>query len=70
MKRTTKHVFAIVRVDEFQSVEVPWNNRITVKEIVPTEQEARLEVGRLNGLNATKGAIYFWQETRLVQSTS
>jgi len=67
MKRTTKHVFAIVRVDEFQSADVPWNNRITVKEIVSTEQEARLEVERLNGLNKKKGGVYFWQVTRLVE---
>lgn len=50
MKKTTKHVFAIIRADEFRSADVPWNNRITVKEIVTTEQEARLEVERLNGL--------------------
>lgn len=67
MKRTTKHVFAIVRVDNFQSADVSWSNRITVKEIVATEQEARDEVERLNGLNAKKGGIYFWQLTRFVE---
>ncbi len=68
MKRTTKHLFAIVRVDEFQS-NAPWNNRITVKEIVTTEEEARHEVERLNGLNQEKGCVYFWQVTRLVEGT-
>jgi len=67
MKRTAKHVFAIVRVDEFQSADVPWGNRITVKEIVMTEQEARREVERLNGINKQKGGVYFWQVTRWVE---
>ena len=68
MKRTSKHVFAVVRVDEYQPADVPWTNRIIVKEIVMSEQEARLEVERLNELNKGKGCVYFWQVTRLVRS--
>jgi hypothetical protein len=67
MKRTARHVFAVVRVDAFQSSDSPWQNRITVKEVVQTEQEARTEVERLNTLNKAKGAVYFWQITRLVE---
>jgi hypothetical protein len=67
MRRTKQHVFAVVRVDEFHTPDVPWNIRVTVKEIVMSEQEARLEVQRLNDLKKDKRCIYFWQVTRLVQ---
>ena len=53
-------VFAIIRVDNYQSIE----DAITVKEILPTIEEASEEVERLNKLNDAKGARYFWQATR------
>lgn len=37
---------------------------ITVKEILPTLDDAEREVQRLNALNAEKGCTYFWQVTR------
>jgi len=65
MKRTTKHVFAVIRV-ETDVDEGPWTNRITIKEILHTEAEAQDEVKRLTSLNRAKGCEYFWQMTRLV----
>ena len=53
-------VYAVVRVDDSQSTE----DAITVKEILPTMEEAAQEAERLNALNSDKGARYFWQATR------
>ena len=54
-------VFAVIRVDsEIASLE----DAITVKEILSNANEAEIEVERLNKLNATKGARYFFQATR------
>ena len=54
-------VFAILRVDiGIHSLE----DAVTVKEILPGRVEAEREVERLNKLNASKGARYFWQPTR------
>lgn len=60
------HVYAIVRVDEFQGSEVPLERKITVKKIVSTQAEAQAEVDRLNHLQAERGvnSIYFCQVTR------
>jgi hypothetical protein len=65
MKQRYRHVYAIVRVDEFQNSEVPLSHKITVTKIVGNEQVARSEVARLNSINARKGCSYFWQVTRL-----
>jgi hypothetical protein len=40
---------------------------ITVKEVVWTEEAVSREVERLNRLNSDKGAIYFWQLTRVAR---
>ena len=54
-------VFAILRIDEsFSSPE----EKVTVKEILPSESEAEGEVARLNRLNQDKGAKYVWRATR------
>ena len=53
-------VFAIIRLDDYSNIE----DGITVKEVVPTLEEAIREVERLNGLNADKGSRYFWRTTR------
>ena len=52
-------VYAVVRIDEYQKGEAA----IKVKEILPTMEEAIKEVDRLNTLNSSKGAHYFWQST-------
>lgn len=54
-------VFAVVRVEDyFNSIE----NGITIKEILPTLEEALQEVERLNKLQAAKRCHYFCQQTR------
>ncbi len=61
------HAFAVVRVDTFKHInEVP-ETAITVNKVVSSEEDAEVEVAHLNSLNKEreKGAIYFWQVTRL-----
>ena len=70
MKRPNRAVFAIVRVDEFQSSDAPWANRVNVKEIVWSEDQAKREVKRLSKINKDKRACYFWQMTRLLVDPS
>jgi hypothetical protein len=41
-----------------------FEDAVTVKEILPEAKEAEMEVERLNKLNATKRARYFFQATR------
>ena len=59
------HVYAVVRVDEFQGHDVSLQDKIRVKAIVSTPEKAESEVKRLNTINADKGCTYFWQLTRL-----
>jgi hypothetical protein len=54
-------VFAILRMDRGIS---SFEDAITVKEVLPEMDQAKREVERLNKLNASKGATYFWQATR------
>jgi hypothetical protein len=61
MRQEKMQVYAVLRLDDGDA-EVP--NRITVKEILPTEEEARAAVERLSVENAGKGSTYFWQATR------
>jgi hypothetical protein len=68
MRKTTKHVFAVVRLDNFLSDVAPPANAVTVKEVVLTQQEAENEVQRLNAVNSGKNCLYFWQMTRLIES--
>ena len=56
-------VFAIVRVDDYDDVSVPLEQRIVVKEVVWTAEKAQREVERLNELGKGK---YFWVPTRLM----
>lgn len=55
------HLYAIVSVDkDIKSFE----EAITVKEVLPTQEDAEFEVERLNRMNSNKGIFYFWQLTR------
>ena len=56
------HVYAVVRVDDFNAEF--GDGAISIKEILPTMEEAVAEVGRLNKLNADKECHYFWRMTR------
>lgn len=54
------HLFAVVRYDP-EAVEPQW--AFTVKEVLPTLEEASAEVERLNA-STRGGVVYFWQTTR------
>jgi hypothetical protein len=60
--REAIHVYAVVRVDDFNAEF--GDSTISIKEILPTLEEAIREVERLNKLNADKECHYFWQLTR------
>jgi len=66
VRRTTKHAFAVVRLDNFLVGSGPLANAITVKEVVLTKEEAEAEVRRLSTVNHKRDCQYFWQITRLV----
>ena len=53
------NVYAVIRVDEFDGVS--GDEGITIKEIVPTLEEAVQEVERLNKLQEGKRCHYFWR---------
>ena len=53
-------VYAVIRVDDYAILE----DSVTVKEVLPTMDQAAEEVERLNRLNKDKQAHYFWQTTR------
>jgi hypothetical protein len=67
MGKAKTQVYAIIRVDEFYDQSTTIENKITVKEVVHSLDEAKAEVARLNTLNESKGAKYFWQTTRLIE---
>ena len=54
-----KHVYAIIRVDNYQFNK----DSFTVKEIVFSVDEAEKEVIRLSNIN--KNCYYYWQLTRI-----
>jgi hypothetical protein len=67
-----EHVYAIIRFDFYDDRDIPLcelvpEDRITVKKLVWTTEEAQAEVDRLNRINADKGCVYFWQTTRLTR---
>ena len=66
MSRTKEPVYAVVRVDKFVPDSSSWTNRVTVKEIVMTQELAEKEVARLTKLQEGKDCEYFWQTTQLV----
>jgi hypothetical protein len=70
MGKAKTHLYAIVRVDESYDQSTPIENKITVKEVVRSLEEAKAEVARLNKLNESKGAKYFWQTTRLIEDVN
>ena len=56
------HVYAVVRVDDFH--EAFGDDAISIKEVLPTMEQAIHEVERLNELNSDKACHYFWCTTR------
>ena len=64
-----EHLYAVVRFDVpdrrgfDRMVEYP-DQYVTVKELLPTQEEADREVKRLNALNEGKNCIYWSEITR------
>jgi hypothetical protein len=56
-------VYAVVRLDHYLPV-ATLEERITIKEIVPTLEQAESEVARLTALVSDDGSTYFSQYTR------
>ena len=50
------HVYAVLRIEE----DIAGDQGISVKEILPTMEEAIQEVERLNRLQRGKNCHYFW----------
>jgi hypothetical protein len=65
-----EEAYAVVRLDLYHepltvdAIRAEPDIFVTVREVVPTLEEAKQEAARLNDLNAEKGAFYFWQGTR------
>ena len=53
------NLYVVIRVDEFESES--GDELITVKEILPTQEEAVAEVERLNKVQEGKRCHYFWR---------
>jgi hypothetical protein len=65
----SEHFYAVVRVDLYDGVTLDEirehaTNYVTVKEVLPTQEEAEREVERLTALNADKQCVYFAQVTQ------
>jgi hypothetical protein len=65
--RQKHQVFAVLRVDDFLSPDTPIETKVTVKQVVSSQENAEREVKRLTRLNGEKGCRYFWQATRFVE---
>jgi hypothetical protein len=65
LNKDYRHVYAIVRIDDFQGIEVPLKEKITITKLVWSQEKAIAEVDRLNNLHSGKQCTYFWQMTRL-----
>jgi hypothetical protein len=61
VNRTTIQVFAVVRLDKYFETE---EDRIAVQAVLPTIDEARAEVARLNSLCDPSSSLYFFRATR------
>ena len=57
-----KHVFVVARLDKYlaSSANEP-GEYITIKEVLPSEEEAVLEVERLNAGSNRSESVYFFQ---------
>ena len=64
--RQAKHLFAVLRLDpphggEWGRVLADPGQYVSVKEVVPTMEEAQREVERLSGLRDGSASVYFAQ---------
>ena len=58
-------VYAVLRADLFHGPDTPLETLITVKEVVRSEDIAKLEVKRLNALHPDGRVRYWYQHSRL-----
>lgn len=65
MTQEKVQVYAVIRVDRHTS---NIEDAVTVKEVLPSLEEAKLEVDRLNQLSVDRDCYYFWQTTRYFPS--
>jgi hypothetical protein len=61
-----RHVYPIVRID------IPFNqaspqNMVTVGKVLTLQEDAELEVARLNKINGDKSCVYFCCTSRLIE---
>jgi hypothetical protein len=62
-----EYLFVVYRVDRghwHDSSKVDINECVTIKEVLPTAENAQEEVERLRALNGGKGAEYYYQQAR------
>lgn len=62
--RERNQVYAVLRFDFYLREHAPEEQRVTVKEVVATLEEAEREVERLNALVEDGSVKYVWQATR------
>ena len=62
--RRRAHVFAVLRIDEFHSVDLPLEDRVIVTKVMWDSEEAEQEVKRLNG-SAPENVRYVARVTRI-----
>jgi hypothetical protein len=60
-----RHVFAVIRLDEFHAASTEVEHRFAVTKVMLTEEAAEEEIARLNALNEDKGCRYVVHVTRL-----
>jgi hypothetical protein len=53
-----RHVFAVIRLDEFHSPSAPLEDRFYLKKVMLTEEAAEQEAARLNALSGHKKCRY------------
>jgi hypothetical protein len=58
------HAFVVVRVDEFLE-DSPIEVKVSLVKALWSQEDAEVEVKRLNELNADKGCYYYWQVVRI-----
>ena len=64
------HVYAIVRIDAFYTVDVTPQDAITVVKVLWSEESAEAETARLNQVNSGKRTSYHMKMTRLERRSS
>jgi hypothetical protein len=56
--RKYRHVFAVIRLDDFHSSDAALEDRFYVKKVMLTEEAAQEEAARLNAVNSDKDCRY------------